>query len=392
MGLYDCMYLVPRDQYKSGSLQSGVDGIGGDVQASKVTNIEVGDGSTVVFGEKEKEEERRRSETEFGTRKKQSKKSDKNVGLIASHDVENNERDDDDLPQHEIRLQPPPSPLKHLDRDSRLPEKRRSTSINPGGNKRLRMGGIPIAKRRAGDTSLRRKTLMSNHKKLVGGKLNNEKQVMKELIHDRLNQLQGKNRGVKERRIIHQLRDQYKTDLKSSLGKRQHHPDEVGWKRMKTFHHQQMSGKKRSSSHMHTGTPVNKKVKMYHYFPEVGGKRKIDLEHDRAPLSKKSKFAGLKRPAIDDLDEGSNVKKSKSYHYFPKAGHKRPYDEDGSHLETMDFIYDPPSSKKSNKKKSRIRAVGKFAGIKRKVENNEEIPMDLSDQNEYKKSRVTFDD
>ena len=54
MGLYDFMYLVPREQFQSMKRASettgGIDGIGGNVQDSHVNKIEVTDGGTIVIG------------------------------------------------------------------------------------------------------------------------------------------------------------------------------------------------------------------------------------------------------------------------------------------------------------------------------------------------------
>ena len=54
MGLYDCMYLVSKDQYQSMQSRAAcvgnrIDGVGGDVKESQVNNIEVADGGTVLI-------------------------------------------------------------------------------------------------------------------------------------------------------------------------------------------------------------------------------------------------------------------------------------------------------------------------------------------------------
>ena len=62
MGVYDYMYLVSRERYQqlvsSGSAAatsgSGTD-LTGDVQSSKITNIEVSEGGTVVVNDKNKD-------------------------------------------------------------------------------------------------------------------------------------------------------------------------------------------------------------------------------------------------------------------------------------------------------------------------------------------------
>ena len=50
MGLYDCMYLVPKEQYDTRT-RGTVDGVGGDVRESQINNFEVSHGGTVVIRE-----------------------------------------------------------------------------------------------------------------------------------------------------------------------------------------------------------------------------------------------------------------------------------------------------------------------------------------------------
>jgi hypothetical protein len=90
MGLYDCMYLVPKEQYDGGGrvqARGAVDGVGGDVNESQINNFEVSHGGTVVIREDggkplrsvadaEKKEEEEKEEEE--TKKKKKKKNNSN--------------------------------------------------------------------------------------------------------------------------------------------------------------------------------------------------------------------------------------------------------------------------------------------------------------------------
>jgi hypothetical protein len=342
MGLYDCMYLVPKEQYQNLAARgqaavSSIDGVGGDVQDSQVNNIEVANGGTVLIR---------------GTPPSSIENEDKRGGSK-----------EDTL------------------KEERIGKKKETKTKNnkDGFFKRGKAGKVPIhsrlsktqfaarsqklsAAKHFGNTDApdyRRKAILNDIRKNHPKK----RAMMNDLMQARLAQLQGKKSRVsppeqmdidrdKNMKIVHEMRDVFRDSVKKN------HADPT-WEKMDTFSHNHAKmnvepsiAKKRvrGISVLDIGKDANAKRQAFPQFKRAGKRMSEDelsmllnpRRGTRAP-DPPPKSAAAKRKAMDEqADEDLNVL-----------------------LDPLSYL---PSKKIRNMTRTPVRSVGKFARVKRKGE------------------------
>ena len=388
MGLYDCMYLVTKERYEA-SLRPGssgshnVDGVGGDVQGSSITNIEVSGGGTVVV------------------------KDGEEVHRSGSGPAPPSAPGPPRPPMSQPR---PPAAAKKRRGQSALARKAREQQQGPppppppASGRPLPATGARFRQRdepRGGAVAPRSSSSRAR--------------VLDELVKDRLATLQGvKFRGKMtqadvDRRIVHDLRDSYQLDADgdvemseppASKGKKKKpppadkYPADPRGKRYprdvemvlapptKTGRRKGPPGRYPASAvgkrgpedddggyfeeslakrGRHTGPPGV-------YPASKVGKRWLDSHEDYVPPpSQKRSRAKGPYPANPTGKRGRSdygvVWQTPAKRQV--ARRKRPLDNPDEEFETFDFLNRPTASKVANMNRARVRAVGKFAGVKR---------------------------
>lgn len=203
---YDCMYLISKQRYEAlqSASPSAVDGVGGDAHDSTVNNIEVSGGGTVVIGGGDVEKATKRKRGASGASKAEIAREEEADGPVAMGEPES-------APTAPSAPSPSPSPSA----PPRVVGGNKLAAPNPSLE---RAGARPtafVAGPRESD--LRRRALA-----------NAQKEAVRDLVSARLRTLQGghyagESDAARERRIVHELREQHRRDLREQAA-RQYQP------------------------------------------------------------------------------------------------------------------------------------------------------------------------
>ena len=248
MGLYDCMYLIPKDQYRPelhGTSYAGVpagDGVRGDVNESQINNIDVSQGGTVVIrdeakpfsyvsGRKAEEGEALEGDGKRGkTAKKKGEDAKKKTEGLEGSDGEEDGDGHNFVPPMLRRGRDIPHSVSRTGRPASL--------AAPGaGNVARRPESTfrrddTIARAREGareDVERLEEERTGKQRKVQPSYASDQRAVLDTLVKNRLAQLQGKKTPAepmevddmdKARRIVHELRDVHKKAVKDNASKK----------------------------------------------------------------------------------------------------------------------------------------------------------------------------
>lgn len=379
MGLYDCMYLVSKEDLDNKKF-GNVEGIGGNVQDSNVNNIEVTNGGTIVIRDSDKGsgtpikggDPIRAGETQFYKQRRGLNSRGVSPTYGQNKDISTS------LPKGKDRTQPEQlaAPSQVLS-DKKLPP----NAVRPRAidYEDVEMEEAPNLHRQAVFNDMKKKTHISDDTKdvemkdvEVRSKKNGARQgkserdvVMKDLIDDRLNQLTGGRKRGRERidddtkrRMIHDLRDSYN---------------------------------------------VTRKKKVLTISPPVKRGREEEDSLENEPFAKREKrkhsfflspISGKKRERAHTDNDWDSVNKNRRQRSPPPTPPPRPTQrrltkrqlnrderEEEDLLDVLDSMgYRPPEVKRRDTHSASVRHVGNIARVKRKFERD---IADSEDEEEY---------
>lgn len=500
MGVYDCMYLLSKDQYQSMHDRAAcggnkIDGVGGDVRESQVNNIEVTHGGTVLIHDRDKVEaagsnthehftsgdgrgrdrdRKPRAESAVGDRtptpdprRKPSQYAAHSGRLSSAHRQPNaiSPRDQFDIEgENESLKRDVVDESEPMDVD--LPSDRRRGTKRKGESHELRRQALNNDREKNLErikkaTDIRSAERKGSRKRRASDDV--ESMEVDRLVRARLDQLQGGNKKTGKKsstgfsrpkltdrekgvKMIHEMRDIYKSELRhsaareglradadiaASRGKKRsvESYDSVPTTRAKTFHHTPLAGRKRrvtsddgvmgrkrlgairplpptlsgkkrgrESDEEDLLLPHAKKVRTYQYLPLAGRKRNsagqfstTGKRRRRGP-SPPPPSRTVKRKGGDQSGATKRRRRGPSPPPRSKAVKRRRGDSDSDEYDGDPFGY-RPKRKMGNTRSASVRAVGKFARVKRTRGNEWE---DREQEEEatgvpFKSSLVTYD-